>query len=53
MVTKLEVELTSKLVPVSTSVMIIPYCLMMPFCSLGGGGSQDSKMDSELEAFPA
>ena len=37
---------------VSTSVMLILYCVMMPFCASAGGGSQKSVIMVELIAFP-
>ena len=46
------VEFNSKLIPVSTSVMMILYSLMTPFCSLAGGGFQDKKTDLDVEATP-
>ena len=31
-----------------TSVTLIQYCLMIPFCSLGGGASQEREIVVEL-----
>ena len=38
--------------PVLTSVILIMYCVMMPFCSSTGGGFQESVITVELIAFP-
>ena len=38
--------------PVSVSVMLIKYCLMIPFCSSIGGGSHVRMSAVALVAFP-
>ena len=41
-----------KILPVSTSVILTLYSLIIPFCSLGGGGSQQNVTDLEFSAIP-
>ena len=43
-------EVSTNTSPVSTSVMLTLYCLIMPFWSSVGGGSQDILIEVELVA---
>ena len=45
-------ENSEKDLPVSTSVMLTAYCVMIPFCMSAGGGLQNSVITVELIAFP-
>ena len=46
------VLMNCQILPVSTSVTLTLYSLIIPFCSLGGGGSQENVIDLELSAIP-
>ena len=45
-------DICTKLEPVSSSVMLMRYRRMRPFCSLKGGGSQEREMLSEVSDDP-
>ena len=46
------VLMNCKIWPVSTPVILTLYSLIIPFRSLGGGGSQENLTDLEFSAIP-